>query len=196
IVVPLLLPVAQMLDINLVWFGVILAMNLQTSFLTPPFGFSLFYLRSVAPRNDYLDAITKKRIAGVTTEQIYKGSIVFVLMQVTMVGLLIAYPTLVTGQIERVELADEAEVQRRLQQIPGFHGGDPSTQVPGQEQGQGQGQWGGGGMWDEPAPADGAPAEAAPADGGAAPSAPLPGAGAPDGAGGGGGGPAAPAPAR
>jgi len=153
IVVPLLLPVATVLDINLVWFGVILAMNLQTSFLTPPFGFALFYLRSVAPRNDYLDSITKKRVAGVTTEQIYKGSIAFVLIQVTMVGLLIAYPGLVTGRIEQVELLDDAEVQRRLQQIPGLGGaGEAANQEPG--------QWGGG-MWDEPAPAEEAPAEGA-----------------------------------
>ena len=124
----------------------------------------------MAPRNDYLDSITKKRVGGVTTEQIYKGSIAFVLMQVMMVGALIAYPNLVTGQIEQVELADEAEVQRRLQQIPGFHGaGEAVNQEPGQEQG---GQWGGPGMWDEPAPADaapanGAPLDAAPANGGA-----------------------------
>jgi len=177
IVVPLLLPVAKLLDINLVWFGVILAMNLQTSFLTPPFGFALFYLRSVAPRNDYLDSITKKRIAGVTTEQIYKGSIAFVLMQLMMVGALIAYPNLVTGQIEQVELADEAEVQRRLQQIPGFMGaGEGANQEPGQE----QGQWGGPGMWDEPAPAEGAAPADAPADAAPADAAPPQG-GAPDG---------------
>ncbi len=177
IVVPLLLPVAKMLDINLVWFGIILAMNLQTSFLTPPFGFALFYLRSVAPRNDYLDSITKKRIAGVTTEQIYKGSIAFVLMQVMMVAVLITYPNLVTGQLEQVELADEAEVQRRLQQIPGFMGaGEGANQEPGQE----QGQWGGPGMWDEPAPAEGAAPADAPADAAPADAAPPQG-GAPDG---------------
>jgi len=177
IVVPLLVPVAKMLDINLVWFGIILAMNLQTSFLTPPFGFALFYLRSVAPRNDYLDSITKKRIAGVTTEQIYKGSIAFVLMQVMMVAVLITYPNLVTGQLEQVELADEAEVQRRLQQIPGFMGaGEGANQEPGQE----QGQWGGPGMWDEPAPAEGAAPADAPADAAPADAAPPQG-GAPDG---------------
>ena len=178
IVVPLLLPVAVMLDINLIWFGIILAMNLQTSFLTPPFGFALFYLRSVAPRNDYLDSITKKRVAGVTTEQIYKGSIAFVLIQVMMVALLITYPNLVTGQLEQVELADEAEVQRRLQQIPGFMGaGEGANQEPGQE----QGQWGGPGMWDEPAPADGAAPADAPAPADAAPADAAPQGGAPDG---------------
>jgi TRAP-type mannitol/chloroaromatic compound transport system permease large subunit len=58
IVVPILAPVADKMGIDLIWFGVILAMNLQTSFLTPPFGFALFYLRSVAAKKDYNDRIT------------------------------------------------------------------------------------------------------------------------------------------
>ena len=70
IVIPLLAPVADKLGIDLIWFGVILAMNLQTSFLTPPFGFALFYLRSVAARSDYTDHVTKQRIPAVTTEQV------------------------------------------------------------------------------------------------------------------------------
>ncbi len=81
IVVPLLAPVADKLGIDLVWFGIILAMNLQTSFLTPPFGFALFYLRSVAARTDYTDVVTKERIPAVTTAQIYKGSIAFIILQ-------------------------------------------------------------------------------------------------------------------
>jgi tripartite ATP-independent transporter DctM subunit len=78
IVVPLLAPVADKMGIDLIWFGIILAMNLQTSFLTPPFGFALFYLRSVAARSDYTDVVTKERIPAVTTAQIYKGSIAFI----------------------------------------------------------------------------------------------------------------------
>ena len=62
----------------LIWFGVIIAMNLQTSFLTPPFGFALFYLRSVAAKKDYKDRVTGARIPAVTTAQIYKGSIAFI----------------------------------------------------------------------------------------------------------------------
>jgi TRAP-type mannitol/chloroaromatic compound transport system permease large subunit len=58
IVVPLLAPVAAKLGIDLVWFGVLLGVNLQTSFLTPPFGFALFYMRSVAPVKDYIDKVT------------------------------------------------------------------------------------------------------------------------------------------
>ena len=64
IVVPLLAPVAQALGIDLVWFGVLLAINMQTSFMHPPFGFALFYLRSVAPKADYVDKITRQRIGA------------------------------------------------------------------------------------------------------------------------------------
>ncbi|MDQ3188166.1 MAG: TRAP transporter large permease subunit, partial [Pseudomonadota bacterium] len=96
IVIPLLAPVAEKMGIDLIWFGVIIAMNLQTSFLTPPFGFALFYLRSVAPRSDYVDRITRERIGGVSTGQIYKGAIAFIAIQVIMVVMVVAYPELVT----------------------------------------------------------------------------------------------------
>jgi TRAP-type mannitol/chloroaromatic compound transport system permease large subunit len=92
IVVPLLGPVAEKLGIDLIWFGVLLGVNMQTSFMHPPFGFALFYLRSVAPARDYIDKITSKRMAPVTTGQIYWGAIPFVLIQLVMVGLLIAFP--------------------------------------------------------------------------------------------------------
>jgi TRAP-type mannitol/chloroaromatic compound transport system permease large subunit len=106
IVVPILAPVADKMGIDLIWFGVILAMNLQTSFLTPPFGFALFYLRSVAAKSDYKDRITGKTIPAVTTAQIYKGSIAFIVLQVAMVAAVIAYPELVSGGIEKVEQID------------------------------------------------------------------------------------------
>ena len=70
ILLPLLAPIAAKLDIDLVWFGIIIAMNLQTSFLTPPFGFALFYLRSVAPASDYVDRVTGQPVPKVTTSQI------------------------------------------------------------------------------------------------------------------------------
>ena len=100
IVVPLLGPVAEKLGIDLVWFGVLLAVNMQTSFMHPPFGFALFYLRSVAPHNEYIDRLTKKTIPPVTTMQIYWGAVPFVIIQVIMVGLVIAFPNLVTGSVE------------------------------------------------------------------------------------------------
>ena len=112
IVIPMLLPVAEKIlpslfppgtpiDAIMIWFGVIIAMNLQTSFLTPPFGFALFYLRSVAAKTDYKDRVTGANIPAVTTGQIYKGSIAFIVLQVIMVGMVIAFPTLVTGGIEQ-----------------------------------------------------------------------------------------------
>jgi TRAP-type mannitol/chloroaromatic compound transport system permease large subunit len=104
IVVPLLAPVADKLGIDLVWFGVLLAVNMQTSFMHPPFGFALFFLRSVAPEKEYTDKLTKKRIAPVTTEQIYMGAIPFLCIQLILVGLIIAYPGIVSsGMDEKVD---------------------------------------------------------------------------------------------
>ena len=95
IIVPLLAPAAHTLGIDLVWFGVILAVNMQTSFMHPPFGFALFYLRSVAPRVPYVDKVTGKTMPAVTTGQIYWGAVPYVVIQLIMVGLLIAFPGLV-----------------------------------------------------------------------------------------------------
>ena len=101
IVVPLLAPVAEKLGIDLIWFGVLLAVNMQTSFMHPPFGFALFFLRSVAPEKPYVDRVTKKVMEPVTTMQIYKGAIPFLIIQLTMVGILIAFPQLVTGSLDK-----------------------------------------------------------------------------------------------
>ncbi|MGD9510148.1 MAG: TRAP transporter large permease subunit [Geminicoccaceae bacterium] len=95
IIVPLLAPAAERLGIDLIWFGVILGVNMQTSFMHPPFGFALFYLRSVAPKVPYVDKITRKRMEPVTTGQIYWGAVPFVVIQVVMVGLVIAFPGMV-----------------------------------------------------------------------------------------------------
>jgi TRAP-type mannitol/chloroaromatic compound transport system permease large subunit len=120
IVVPLLAPVAEKLDINLIWFGIILAMNLQTSFLTPPFGFALFYLRSVAARQDYTDKVTGARIPAVTTLQIYKGSIAFIVLQIIMVAVIVFNPTLVTGNLEKAVVVDDATVSDMLNNMSGL----------------------------------------------------------------------------
>ncbi|MBI3148893.1 MAG: TRAP transporter large permease subunit [Betaproteobacteria bacterium] len=108
IVVPLLAPVAEKVlpallppgSDALIWFGVIIAINLQTSFLTPPFGFALFYLRSVAAKTDYNDRVTKKLIPAVTTMQIYKGAIAFILIQIVMIAAVIIWPQLVLGSLD------------------------------------------------------------------------------------------------
>ncbi len=95
IVIPLLAPVAEKLGIDLVWFGVLLAINIQTSFMHPPFGFALFYLRSVAPGDDYTDTVSGRRVAKVTTGQIYRGAVPFVAIQLAMIALVIAFPGII-----------------------------------------------------------------------------------------------------
>ena len=120
IVVPLLAPVADKLGIDLVWFGVLLAVNMQTSFMHPPFGFALFYLRSVAPNEDYTDKITNKPVAKVTTGQIYWGAVPFVIIQLIMVALIIAFPGLVSSGLVKEETidADKAFQEMRMQDEP------------------------------------------------------------------------------
>ena len=83
IIVPLLAPAAALLQVDLIWFGVMIAMNLQTSFLTPPFGFALFYLRGVAPPE-------------ITTAQIYRGAVPFIVIQGIGLLLIILFPEIVT----------------------------------------------------------------------------------------------------
>jgi TRAP-type mannitol/chloroaromatic compound transport system permease large subunit len=95
IVIPLVGPVAEKLGIDLIWFGVLLGVNMQTSFMHPPFGFALFYLRSVAPAKEYVDKVTRKRMRPVTTGQIYWGAVPFVLIQVIMISLVILFPKMV-----------------------------------------------------------------------------------------------------
>jgi TRAP-type mannitol/chloroaromatic compound transport system permease large subunit len=127
IVIPILAPVAEKIlpglvpgmtaDQAMIWFGVIVAMNLQTSFLTPPFGFALFYLRSVAPKNDYKDRITGDNIPSVKTSEIYKGSIAFIVLQLIMVAAIIIFPNLVTGGIkEGVKVDADAAFEQMLNQ--------------------------------------------------------------------------------
>jgi TRAP-type mannitol/chloroaromatic compound transport system permease large subunit len=84
IVIPLIAPAAARLGIDLVWFGVMIGMNLQTSFLTPPFGFALFYLRGVAPPE-------------VRTSHIYRAVVPFILIQLVGLLIVILFPGIVTG---------------------------------------------------------------------------------------------------
>jgi hypothetical protein len=95
IVIPLVGPVADKLGIDLIWFGVLLGVNMQTSFMHPPFGFALFYLRSVAPAKDFLDKVTGRLTKKVTTGQIYWGAVPFVLIQIVMIALVISFPQMV-----------------------------------------------------------------------------------------------------
>ncbi|MGZ8338640.1 MAG: TRAP transporter large permease [Telluria sp.] len=97
ILVPLVGPVAEKLGIDLIWFGVLLGVNMQTSFMHPPFGFALFYLRSVAPKE-------------VKTSDIYWGAIPFVCIQVVMVTLIIAFPNLVSVE-QKVDMKEQLELK-------------------------------------------------------------------------------------
>jgi len=120
---------------------VIIAMNLQTSFLTPPFGFALFYLRSVAAKNDYKDVVTGQTIPAVQTSQIYKGSIAFICVQLVMVAALIVFPALVTGGIEKTVdidadkalqmMQDKSTADRGTPTLPGVGGASAASAAEG-----------------------------------------------------------------
>jgi tripartite ATP-independent transporter DctM subunit len=114
IVIPLLAPVAAKLGIDLIWFGVLLGANMQTSFMHPPFGFALFYLRSVAPRE-------------VKSADIYWGAVPWVGLQLLLVMILIVWPGLVTSFVRAPAALDPAKTQIELEQparIPGAAPGD------------------------------------------------------------------------
>lgn len=115
IVVPLLGPAAEKLGIDLIWFGVLLGVNMQTSFMHPPFGFALFFLRSVAPVADYIDKVTGKLIPKITTGQIYWGAVPFVCIQIIMVTLVIVFPEMVTSMLDRGPKLNETEIQMQMQ---------------------------------------------------------------------------------
>ncbi|HRD32638.1 MAG TPA: TRAP transporter large permease subunit [Rhodocyclaceae bacterium] len=132
ILVPMLAPVAEKLGIDLIWFGIIIAVNLQTSFLTPPFGFALFYLRSVAPVSAYIDRLSGKRIPGIKTTEIYRGSIVFVAIQLVLLALLIRFPGLVTSGLDQKIEVDRDSI---------------TIEAPAGDDGWGESS-GGGGAWD------------------------------------------------
>jgi TRAP-type mannitol/chloroaromatic compound transport system permease large subunit len=136
IIIPLLGPAADKLGIDLIWFGVMLGVNMQTSFMHPPFGFALFFLRSVAPKAAYVDRVTGKRMEPVTTGQIYQGAIPFVVIQLIMVGLVVAFPRMVTHYKSSATVIDPAAVEQKLENltIPGLDappgGGLPGLGLP------------------------------------------------------------------
>jgi tripartite ATP-independent transporter DctM subunit len=124
IIVPLLGPVAEKLGIDLIWFGVLLGVNMQTSFMHPPFGFALFFLRSVAPAKEYADKITGKLMAPVTTMQIYWGAVPFVAIQVVMISLVILFPKMVLVYKNDLPVMDPSKME---------------FEIPDTDQGGGQG---------------------------------------------------------
>ena len=104
IIVPLLVPVAQKLDINIVWFGVLICANVQTSFMHPPFGFALFYLRGIAPPE-------------IKSSDIYWGAIPWVFMQLILVAMLIFWPGMVTYWLDKPKLIDPSKIELKLPTI-------------------------------------------------------------------------------
>src|SRR5882762_252781 len=130
IIVPLLAPVAAKLGIDLIWFGVLLCVNMQTSFMHPPFGFALFYLRGIAPKE-------------IKSSAIYWGAIPWVVLQLIMVGIVIAFPQLVTAFLDKPSTVDPNSIQieipqaddeqrRRDEAVPDF--GQQPEEKPGTEQ--------------------------------------------------------------
>jgi tripartite ATP-independent transporter DctM subunit len=138
IVIPLVGPVADKLGIDLIWFGVLLGVNMQTSFMHPPFGFALFYLRSVAPAKDYLDKLTGRLTARVTTGQIYWGAVPFVLIQVVMVALVISFPQMVMVYKGKESTVDPTKIQILLppMEMTPDSAGQSGTAAPTEQQEQ------------------------------------------------------------
>jgi TRAP-type mannitol/chloroaromatic compound transport system permease large subunit len=130
IIIPLLAPVAAKLGIDLIWFGVLLGVNMQTSFLTPPFGFALFYMRSVAPVGNWLDKVTGKTLAGVKTTEIYRGAVAFILLQLVMVAAVMLVPKLVTHYQDEISTVDPNKIEITLPGGEGLEGGSELEQLP------------------------------------------------------------------
>jgi TRAP-type mannitol/chloroaromatic compound transport system permease large subunit len=130
IVVPLLGPAAEALGIDLIWFGVLLGINMQTSFMHPPFGFALFYLRSVAPRERYRDKVSDRVMEPVTTGQIYWGAVPFVGIQIVMVVLAIAFPQMIMHYKSGEAIIDPSQIEITLPPLGGDDGGGDLGQPP------------------------------------------------------------------
>jgi hypothetical protein len=125
--VPLLAPVAEKLGIDLIWFGVLLGFNLQASFLTPPFGFALFYLRSVAPIKAWYDKTTDRMIEPISTKAIYTGTLPFIVIQIVMLGILIAFPGLVTHYKTEPVIMNQGDINEEINNIGGGGFGLPGS---------------------------------------------------------------------
>jgi tripartite ATP-independent transporter DctM subunit len=121
IAIPLIGPAADKLGIDLIWFGVMMAVNMQTSFMHPPFGFALFYLRSVAPKAAYKDKVTGNTMEPVTTGQIYWGAVPFVVIQLIMVALVVLFPQMVMHYKNSGPVVDQEKAMEQLQNLsPGL----------------------------------------------------------------------------
>jgi len=130
IIIPLLGPAAQKIGVDLIWLGVMLGVNMQTSFMHPPFGFALFYLRSVAPREAYRDRISGEMTAPVTTGQIYWGAVPFVFIQAVMVCLIITIPAMVMHYKGTEPTVDTGKIQIELPPFNPTEPFNPQIELP------------------------------------------------------------------
>ncbi len=128
ILIPLIGPAADKIGIDLIWLGVLLGVNMQASFMHPPFGFALFYLRSVAPHDTYKDHVTGRMMKPVTTGQIYGGAVPFLAIQCLMVGLVIAFPGMVMHYKDETPAIDQGDIEIKL---PSFGEGGAGFAPPG-----------------------------------------------------------------
>jgi tripartite ATP-independent transporter DctM subunit len=123
IILPLLGPVADKMGIDLVWFGVMLCVNMQTSFMHPPFGFALFYLRGISETLFKNGALPR----AVTSKDIYLGSIPFIALQLALVALVIAVPETVTGLLDKPAVIDIDKVEIPMGDAPARQSDDPQS---------------------------------------------------------------------
>jgi TRAP-type mannitol/chloroaromatic compound transport system permease large subunit len=118
IIVPMLAPVAHSMGIDLVWFGVLICVNMQTSFMHPPFGFALFYLRGIAP-------------PSVKSRDIYLGALPWVGLQIILVAIVIFWPQSVTYWLDSGPKVDPSTIDIKID-LPSL-GADPNGELPGLE---------------------------------------------------------------
>ena len=113
IIIPFLAPVADKLGIDLIWFGVMICVNMQTSFMHPPFGFALFYLRGISDTLFKNGSLPRK----VESKDIYLGAIPWVVLQLILVGVVIAFPQSVTAFLDKPKVLDMEKAGKDLQQM-------------------------------------------------------------------------------
>jgi TRAP-type mannitol/chloroaromatic compound transport system permease large subunit len=118
IIIPFLAPVAAKLGIDLIWFGVMLCVNMQTSFMHPPFGFALFYLRGISDTLYKNGSLPRK----VESRDIYMGSIPFIVIQLMLVAVVIFFPQTVTVFLDKEKVLDIEKASQDIQNMSGGRG--------------------------------------------------------------------------
>ena len=125
IILPFLAPVADKMGINMIWFGVMICVNMQTSFMHPPFGFALFYLRGISDTLFKGGALPRR----VESTDIYMGAIPWVLLQLVLVAIVIYFPQTVTAFLDKEKVVDMNKATNILQQLDGGRAGETGPGV-------------------------------------------------------------------